>query len=52
VPDLPEFDPAAALSWCDGASAESGGLDRGGSDGETGGEASVPEDHPLYDVWG
>jgi len=49
VPELPEFDPEAALSGCDGAvTGTSGGS---GSDG-SGGEASVPEDHPLYDVWG
>ena len=49
VPELPEFDPEAALSGCDEAAiGTSGGSGSGGS----GGEASVPEDHPLYDVWG
>ncbi|HKJ58375.1 MAG TPA: helicase C-terminal domain-containing protein, partial [Halobacteriales archaeon] len=49
VPELPEFDPEAALSGCDGAAT---GMSGGSGSGGSGGEASVPEDHPLYDVWG
>ena len=55
APELPEFDPQAALAGYDGsvdASGTSGRSSRGGSVDAPTGAGEIPEDHPLYDVWG
>ena len=55
-PDLPAFDPAAAVQAVDGGrrggrSTRSGEDRASGRSGHTGGSESA-EDHPLSDVWG
>ena len=59
TPALPEFDPKAALSGTSRSGATrdtggSGGASRSGSQSASGGSGgtSIPEDHPLHDVWG
>ena len=55
TPTLPEFDPSAALSGCEGANVSggsSGGHTTGSGVQGGGDEDSIPEDHPLHDVWG
>ncbi len=48
TPDLPEFDPQAALAGLDGA----GGRDAGSRGRDSGSMEGLPANHPLRDVWG
>jgi len=58
-PDLPGFDPGAALAGID-AGADAGRRSQGRTaasgtadgDGSTAADDGVPEDHPLSDAWG
>jgi len=52
VPELPEFDPHAAMAGFE-EGPSGGGVSRSGSAAGSGsGSGGIPEDHPLYDVWG
>ena len=55
-PELPDFDPGAALAGMDRSVASEGSArgrsQEGGSGGQSGGSSGIPEDHPLHDVWG
>jgi Rad3-related DNA helicase len=53
-PELPAFDPSAAVAGATGRSygGSSGSSRSAGSSGSSGGQPASLEDHPLGDVWG